>query len=446
MKKLALILLLTVPLAAIAADEKKRLLKATEKLKEARRALDVAESELVSTYKRLEKSYESISGPNCPEFLQVLCRVWAEMEPEAKEVWQKLKGTGGSRVSAKRFENEFSEPLARKAMDSTAATRHLLHPFTKMAAELYYSSIRHGEAVTTTMLLDEAGQILTPRTPFHEFWNEHIFSKVPEAQNFSKANEGFAVAKSEWNRAFKPNEYDDQGRRLPPGMVLVQGDTYVVGPNTWWERKRKRVRIRDVYIDKYEVTNKQFNIFLKTLDEDTRLRFMPYFWPISKLGERIYPEDREDYPAIGVSWEAANAYAAWKGKRLPTEDEWEIAATGGDGRLYPWGNKFNPANCNTRESGYAGTVEVGSFRYGVSPVGCYDMSGNADEWTCSDQDGNIVTSYKGTIMNVTIRGGSYREEYIHASCLSRWMAPMDPYQGNNPSRKVIGFRCAMDAR
>ena len=87
---------------------------------------------------------------------------------------------------------------------------------------------------------------------------------------------------------------------------------------------------------------------------------------------------KPDGPRVCVTWYEAEAYAHWRGGRLPTEAEWEYAARGPESRIYPWGETFDPTRCNLVDS--KGAKPVGSYPNGVSWTGLHDMAGNAMEW------------------------------------------------------------------
>lgn len=150
------------------------------------------------------------------------------------------------------------------------------------------------------------------------------------------------------------------------------------------EQPEHEVQIsRGYWIDKYEVTNRAFQEFA----DEGGYRIARYW---SAAGRNWL--DRQDLPALPrpcageepelprrcVNWYEAEAYAAWRGGRLPTEAQWEYAARGPRSLRYPWGDEFDPARCNV--VGAAGAVAVGSFPAGASWVGAEDMAGNAMEW------------------------------------------------------------------
>lgn len=194
-------------------------------------------------------------------------------------------------------------------------------------------------------------------------------------------------------------------------------------------------------IDRFEVTNEMYALFLASMtstndhgrchpDEDagTKQRnHRPAFW-----NDPVY--NGAKHPVVGVTWFDAYAYAAWAGKRLPTEREWEKAARGKTGATYPWGNDWavDEKRCNFsgRSDGYEFTAPVGACP-GVSPFGCYDMVGNASEW-CSED-------YPGKSPSKVIRGGSFRDkEWVTTT--SRW------YERPDVNNNTVGFRCVADEK
>jgi formylglycine-generating enzyme required for sulfatase activity len=215
--------------------------------------------------------------------------------------------------------------------------------------------------------------------------------------------------------------------------VQALAEEYGVHPSLFAiETPRRKVYVKSFLIDRYPVTNAEYAQFL----EATK-RSAPWTWPGGK-----YPAGEDDYPVTGVSWEEAAAYAAWAGKRLPTAEEWEKAARGTDGRVYPWGNDWREDACWTDAAdcpqALARTTPVGAFPAGASPYGVMDMCGNVAEWTATEASGPDPKSNLRCYV-VKGAGGAHRQRYnFRCAALA--------FSAHQTRRHTwLGFRCAMDA-
>ncbi len=204
------------------------------------------------------------------------------------------------------------------------------------------------------------------------------------------------------------------------------------------ERPQRTVFVDAFYIDRTEVTNRQYKRFLAETGYEPQhyLDYLPYNAP--------------DLPAAVLEWEDAIAYAEWAGKRLPTEAEWEKAARGTDGRFWPWGNEWDATKLSGNDGtglkdGYKETAPVAQFPQGASPYGALDMAGNLWEWVSDWYDADY---YRKNPSNVNplgpetgdghvLKGGGWAENLDFTRCASRL--------GGNPGSLLRGFRCAMDA-
>lgn len=169
------------------------------------------------------------------------------------------------------------------------------------------------------------------------------------------------------------------------------------------ERPVHFVYLDDFWMDKTEVTNAMFRKFVNETGYQTDAEQLGYGWiwdmsdgmPVYQKRSKAdwaHPEGyfsnidgKEQWPVILVTWNDANSYCNWAGKRLPTEAEWEKTARGVDGRKYPWGNKkpaCDLANSNQSNADFClpGPAPAGSYPQGTSPYGALDMAGNVYEW------------------------------------------------------------------
>jgi len=188
-------------------------------------------------------------------------------------------------------------------------------------------------------------------------------------------------------------------------------------------------------IDRFEVTNADYAAFAEVTG---------YVTYAEKQGFSSWRDQwgigEENHPVVMVTWDDAQAYCEWLGKRLPTEAEWEKAARGTDGWVFPWGNDWDPNKANVKERGLRGTSAVGSFGASASPYGADDMVGNVWEWTADwyqPYPGNTTGDpYYGEKFRVT-RGGGWFDEEAQATAFNRNAA--DPSKTANDD---LGFRCA----
>jgi formylglycine-generating enzyme required for sulfatase activity len=203
------------------------------------------------------------------------------------------------------------------------------------------------------------------------------------------------------------------------------------------ERPMHRVWVDSFSMDLHEVTTAQYAAFLTATN-----RLAPWQWNTVDLSQH------RDRPVIGVDWSDADAYCQWKGKRLPTEAEWEKAAKGTDGRLYPWGNQVPTKDLanfalGARFSYSQVLMPVLSYEQGKSPYGLYQMVGNVGEWVQdwyaanyyeTSPDRNPQGSEQGQFK--VLRGGSWSDLPKYLLTYGRFKLP--PETRNS----YTGFRCA----
>ena len=208
---------------------------------------------------------------------------------------------------------------------------------------------------------------------------------------------------------------------IPEGPFWMGLDT--LPPNTPWGQEdahpKHQVTLPAYFIDRYEVTYGDYLRF----DETHRI-----------------PGRHPDAPVTDVTWNDADSYCRAVGKRLPTEAEWEKAARGTDGRIYPWGNDFDPQKANIGKAPRPG----GAFPDDRSPYGVFDMAGNVSEWTDSwyrPYPGSTHRSPNYGIFQKVVRGGSFNAQRHFADEMFI-QTTFRNYNRPNISGPDNGFRCA----
>ena len=239
-------------------------------------------------------------------------------------------------------------------------------------------------------------------------------------------------------------------RRLLPTMVEVPAGPFLMGStdqqiaaaisqgaNADWvkiEKPQHTLTLPRYWIGKTPITNAQFRPFVEGDGYTNQAYWTPVGWQWreqEKIVKPCYWDDAKwngaDYPVVGVSWFEALAYCRWLSQqtglafRLPTEAEWEKAARGPDGRLYPWGNTWEAGRCNSEEAGLKRTTLVGQYPTGASPYGALDLAGNVWEWCVTkwkkpypyQLEDEWQPAYVEADEHRRVRGGSWYQNSIY---------------------------------
>lgn len=258
-----------------------------------------------------------------------------------------------------------------------------------------------------------------------------------------------------------PKNYDSNESDFKPlsqeelkSMTLIPAGTFIFGlpennSKSFDNTPQRIIFLDDFYVDKFEVSNKDYSVFLEYVlktndhskchkDEPKEKNHTPDFWQDNNL-------NKSNLPVVGVDWFDAYSYARWKGKRLLTETEWERIARGTNGRLFPWGNEFidEIEYANIALYSYSTVIPVDSLERGKSKEGCYNLIGNVAEW-CLDfysdgyykimPDKNPKNSTSGQYR--VVRGGSFANTEFVNSTRRFYATPFE-------RRIDLGFRCAV---
>jgi formylglycine-generating enzyme required for sulfatase activity len=372
--------------------------------------------------RKADELFEGWEYVSAEELYSNAARAFQEAEKRGNEIVRNLSAEENERAEANRARSETEE--AQRRADSEKASQYAQIPYRQGRQKLENAAEKYQrkEYTTAAALYREAGELFRA--------SEREAAKRDELPaGLVRRGDAFI------------NEKDGAEMKLIPAGQFVMGSPPGEGNSD--EHPLHRIELDEFYIDKYEVTVEQYMKFVY----ETGHRAPPTW--VSKYSPG------SNHPIVGVSWEDAVAYAAWTGKRLPTEAEWEKAARDGDGRKYPWGlgapdgggykANYNPGDY--AQDGYEFTAPVGSFESGRSPFGVHDLAGNVAEWC---QDWYAAGYYENsprknptgpdTGAERVVRGGSWRgfAGAVRASGRS-FFAPRE-------TQIDVGFRCVKDAR
>lgn len=195
-------------------------------------------------------------------------------------------------------------------------------------------------------------------------------------------------------------------------MTKIAGSVFLAGSAsepTW---------LPTYYIDVYPVTYSEYALFVAATGHAP-----PRHWSAGEFAAGL-----GTHPVVFVTWNDASAYATWAGKSLPTGQQWEKAARGPRGAVYPWGDQSTPAKCNVRENGVGATTPVGCYQSGVSPYGVFDLCGNTWEWCATETKPG----------RHELKGGAWTSPFLRARPSSFNDAAASMYDDDT------GFRCVVN--
>ena len=375
--------------------------------------VEALRKELEATYLQVRQDFHALRGEKAPEHIAKLAealRAAAEgsqggflPDSEIPAVWTKAGLLGP--VTAERLARRYTEEAAAGGGDAPA-------------------------------VLARAARLVFPEEKMEDNWDKH-FLDLDVVARWAKASGGAAAGGA-------PGAAAASGAPDPADMVLVPKGEFHVPENRgrgWPDpgQKAEKRTVKAFYMDRTEVSCAAYGAFLGTVkDAKLKERILPSEWSLGEKGAVVMPAGAGNLPVTGIPYEGAAAFAQHHGKRLPTEDEWERAARGNLGWLYPWGNEWVAGAAVV--GGAPGPAPVGTTGGDKSTFGVLDLCGNVSEICATFPDGKTIKGIPKATDQVVRRGGNFKEAADEAA--NDWRFLTGPVSRSD----LIGFRCAMDER
>ena len=296
-------------------------------------------------------------------------------------------------------------------------------------ATVYINDVARGGNTPVVINLAEIGEVekeikVEARLPGFQSVAKTVTIKAGDQRNCK-----FQLTKGPQPGQIMLNPKDGAEMIFIPAGVFLMGSTEMTENAVDDEKPQHSVYLDGFFVYKNLVTIAQYRKFCQATGRE--------------LNNYYYKKADDDHPMMNVSWEEANVYAVWAGASLPTEAQWEKAARGADGRIYPWGNNWDAGKCWFRKDQ---TMPVGSFPAGASPYGALDMVGNVWQWCTDWYDENYYPQSPkmnpfGPVngLNRVLRGGSGGNldfvDNVACRCAFRY------HNGHGLGGKYVGFRC-----
>jgi formylglycine-generating enzyme required for sulfatase activity len=304
---------------------------------------------------------------------------------------------------------------------------------------------RRDPKTSPAALLAASAEAFFAPTEVVDIWDSRL-GVHPEVRSFRTANESLSAAR---RRSLEPTGPQPGDPGTEGDMVLFPRSRGYVGPWIGWvqdldekQNRRQAATRKPIYVDRYEVSCAQYLAFLVAQKRNKHKELLPAAWTLDEDDEIEFPSGHARHPVTGLTFKQALAYAKYWGKRLPTENEWELCAAGTskEGRAFPWGLAAGDTAFAVKGR-VDRTSEVGAFPEDSTPEGVVGFAGNVAEFVATLPDRSDLprgrTPKSGD--EVVVRGGSFKSSPDECSTAYRWTA--DPEVGH----RTVGLRCVMDA-
>jgi formylglycine-generating enzyme required for sulfatase activity len=309
------------------------------------------------------------------------------------------------------------------------------HRTIDLRADLYSVGLVLREMLTLRTPMDEPASVPEVRsdvspslmTVLDKALHEEKENRWQSAAEFRGAIEG--AFQASYKRVAMPNLILQTEREVSTdGMVYLEGGSFLMGNSEVAEEAPEfEAQVEPFYMDVHPVTVAEYAEYLKATGSAE-----PKFWRVPEL-------NGSDQPIVGVSWNEACEFAAWAGKQLPTETQWEFAARGKGDRKFPWGH-LDPDSTRCNFGDYLGMPSIVSMHEGgMSPDGIQDLAGNVYEWTLDTYGAYLQKANEESPRRV-VRGGSWHSSAHELRCTHR--------KGLFPETRLttVGFRCVLPAK
>lgn len=430
-------------------QDKRAIERCQAELADASNKRDKANIAMQKAYRSAEDALNALKGSGARPAISDLSRVLKETLSDSRATLATTKRARSRMRALDSFQKGL--PKAMERMEN-ASLKLIPETITKLINTLWREAAKKNDLPSDDDLATSVFERITTEIPFHQLWNEELSQTLPVSQDWAQCSE--TVKDLEQKLIVLKDPKMAYAINAPDGMARIPGGSVVVEGLYGYTLKRRTVKVRTFYIDRFEVSHGDYwtNFYSKLTDTKESQSHLPKdlnqnaTWSQNpETGSYEPSKEQRDLPVTGIDLFSAAAYAKAVGKRLPTESEWLLGASGserGQAR-FPMGDKADIQHINHKGSGNDGPLPVNSLPEGRSRFGLHHVAGNAMEWTWTvvEKSTDIKGEKPPADKPVVVRGGSYDSPLRSCSSKARWAAL--PKGTADPT---LGFRCAQDAK